>query len=139
MDIVKLRCASADKVNMQERRLETRMMCADMIEVRWNQGARTRHTVALLEDISTSGACLQMEVPLGMGVRIYWETPEQKFAGIVCYCEYREIGYFIGVEFAPGTRWSEEEYQPQHLLDPKRVVARPARCDGPDSWENPLQ
>jgi hypothetical protein len=120
---------------MQERRLETRMMCADMIEVRWNQGARTRHTVALLEDISPSGACLQMEAPLQMGMRIHWETPQQKFSGTVCYCEYREIGYFIGVEFAPGTRWSEEDYQPQHLLDPKHVVPRPAKPRGLDAWE----
>jgi hypothetical protein len=44
--------------------------------------------------------------------------------GIVKYCVFREIGYFLGVEFEAGTRWSQRHFRPQHLLDPRRLVTR---------------
>jgi hypothetical protein len=108
---------------MRERRSEIRMLCADLVEVRWRSGAgRPRRATALLEDISASGACLQMEtaVPLGIGIR--WECPKREFAGYVRYCVYREIGYFVGVEFDSTSRWSKAAYKPQHLLALKRLV-----------------
>jgi hypothetical protein len=37
---------------------------------------------------------------------------------------FREIGYFLGVEFEPGSQWSQRSYRPQHLLDPRRLVNR---------------
>jgi len=46
------------------------------------------------------------------------------FTGRVRYCVYREIGYFVGVEFEPESRWSKETYQPQHLLDLQRLMKR---------------
>jgi len=55
---------------------------------------------------------------------IHWESPRQAFAGHVRYCVYREIGYFIGVEFEPESKWSKETYQPQHLLDLRRLMGR---------------
>ncbi len=45
------------------------------------------------------------------------DSPYQRFTGKVCYCSYREIGYFVGVKFEAGTEWSEDVYLPQHLLD----------------------
>jgi len=78
--------------------------------------------MALLEDISASGACLQFEEPVPVGAEIAWET----FRGLVSYCVYREIGYFAGVVFNADTPWSEDSYQPHHLLDPRRI--RPFRA-----------
>jgi hypothetical protein len=46
--------------------------------------------------------------------------------GKVRYCVFREIGYFLGVEFEPGHRWSQKQFRPQHLLDPRRLVHRAA-------------
>jgi len=89
------------------------MLCADMLHVSWNR----RHATALLEDISPSGACLQMELEVPVGVEIRWRSGKQEFTGKVVYCTYREIGYFVGVEFAPGQKWSQSEYEPEHLLD----------------------
>jgi hypothetical protein len=37
---------------------------------------------------------------------------------------YREIGYFLGIEFEPGCKWSARHFKPQHLLDPRRLVTR---------------
>jgi hypothetical protein len=110
---------------MQERRFEVRMMCADMVEVCWtNRSGVSRRTMALLEDISPSGACLQVETSVPVGARIRWDSPRKGLSGVVRYCVYREIGYFVGVEFDPSSKWSKKVYKPQHLLDLKRLMQR---------------
>src|SRR5258707_6108690 len=108
-----------------ERRTEARMLCADMVEIRWKDrfGKQCKAT-ALLEDISPSGACLQTEAPVPIGSDIGWDSPKQFFSGYVRYCVYREIGYFVGVEFGGSTKWSERTYSPQHLLDLQKLVAK---------------
>jgi hypothetical protein len=79
----------------------------------------------LLEDISSSGACLQLESPVPAGVELRWRCPGGEFRGLVCYCVYREIGYFVGVSFDSASQWSQNRYQPQHLLDPSRLAGPP--------------
>jgi hypothetical protein len=110
---------------MLDRRIELRMLCADLVDVQWKDpSGRTRRGVANLEDISLSGACLQVDrpVPLGTGFRISY--PNGELVGKVKYCVFREIGYFLGIEFEPGSRWSQRHFRPQHLLDPRRLVSR---------------
>ena len=120
---VKVFGTKTDMVIMQEKRLEVRMLCADMIEVHWKDRAgKARRATALLEDICSAGACLQLETPIALGSEIHWEGPRQSFHGAVRYCVYREIGYFIGIEFASTSRWSRKTYKPQHLLDPRRLL-----------------
>ena len=101
------------------------MLCADLVDIQWrDQNNRNRRGVANLEDISLSGACIQVErpVPLGSAIRITY--PSGELLGRVKYCVFREIGYFLGVEFDPGNRWSQRAYRPQHLLDPRRLITR---------------
>jgi hypothetical protein len=101
------------------------MMCADMVEVRWeDENQQPQRVVALLEDISSYGACLQLENPLPLGTRVDWDCPKQSFSGVVRYCVYREIGFFAGVEFAGACRWSLKAFKPQHLLDLKKLLVR---------------
>lgn len=108
---------------MEERRTEVRMLCADMVEVCWRErSGRVRQATAVLEDISPSGACLQLEAPVPLGVQLGWRSPKQEFTGRVRYCVYREIGYYVGVEFSEDSRWSKQAYKPQHLLDPKKLM-----------------
>lgn len=109
---------------MDDRRSEARMLCADMIEVWWKDSAgKTGRSMALLEDISPSGACLQLEAAIPLASEIRWRSPKQQFEGHVRYCVYREIGYFVGVEFATASRWSSKRYRPQHLLDLQKLAA----------------
>ena len=111
-------------VMQDERRTEVRMLCADMVDVCWkDQAGRRRQAVGLLEDISPSGACLQMENPVPLGVEIRWQSPKRQFTGHVQYCVYREIGYFVGVQFDSASRWSKRVYKPQHLLDLQQLLA----------------
>jgi len=99
------------------------MLCADMVEVCWSdQGGRKKTATGLLEDICASGACIQMEAPVPAGTAIRWRSPAQEFNGKVRYCVYREIGYFVGVEFLADSRWSKKAFRPQHLLDLKKLM-----------------
>jgi len=119
---------SADRRDMQRPRAEIRMLCADMVEVCWREpeGRKCKST-ALLEDISRSGMCLQFEIPVPIGTYVDVCCPGDKLAGVVRYCVYREIGYFVGVELEPSSRWSRKQFEPQHLLDLEELVSRSAR------------
>ena len=101
------------------------MLCADLIDIQWrDHTGRNRRGVANLEDISLSGACLQVERPVTLGSAIRMAYPNGELTGVVKYCVFRDIGYFLGVEFDPGSRWCQRSYRPQHLLDPRRLVNR---------------
>ncbi len=113
---------------MQERRLEPRLLCADLVEIHWeDKSGRTRRAVANLEDISMSGACLQLEnaIPLKSRVRVTYGGGSLE--GEVRYCVYREIGYFLGVKFDQENKWSQQQFRPQHLFDPRRLGAKSPR------------
>ena len=108
---------------MVERRVESRMMCADLVEVSWTEGSGPRRrAIANLEDISLVGACIQVDqaLPLHTKVRIGYGSGE--LCGKVRYCVYREIGFFAGIEFDPQSRWSQSEFEPRHLLDPMHLT-----------------
>lgn len=110
---------------MLDRRFEPRMLCADLVDVQWrDQSGRRRRGVANLEDISLCGACLQVDRPIPLGTVFRISYPKGELSGKVKYCVFREIGYFLGVEFDPGSRWSQRHFRPQHLLDPRRLVTR---------------
>lgn len=101
------------------------MLCADLVDVQWkDQTGRRRRGVANLEDISLSGACLQVDRPVQLGTLFRISYPNGELMGKVKYCVFREIGYFLGIEFDPNSRWSQRHFRPQHLLDPRRLVNR---------------
>lgn len=101
------------------------MLCADLVDVQWKEkNGRLRRAVANLEDISVSGACLQVDRAVPLESTLHIRYPKGELQGRVCYCVYREIGYFLGIEFEPGYRWSVRQFRPQHLLDPRRMVGR---------------
>jgi hypothetical protein len=114
---------------MNERRGEPRLLCADLVEVEWSAAGRRHRCVANLEDISAAGLCLQVESPVPLDAEVSIRMNEDLFAGSVRYCVHREIGYYLGISFAEGTRWTPRAYRPQHLLDPQKLVRRPTRAD----------
>ena len=110
---------------MHERRIEPRMLCADLVDIRWkDKSGRSRRAVANLEDISLSGACLQLDLPIPLETNLRIGHPKGELEGRIRYCVYREIGYFLGVQFEPGSKWSQRAFKPLHLLDPRRLVIR---------------
>jgi hypothetical protein len=98
------------------------MLCADLIDVWWlDQPGQTIKALANLEDISNSGACVQLDVPIPEGTLLHIRHSKVEFDGCVKYCVFREIGYFVGVEFSSGFEWDEKLFQPEHLLDPRAL------------------
>lgn len=104
---------------MKERRAELRLWCSDLIKVRL-QGQSAELT-ANLEEISPSGACVQLEQPVSAGAGITLWLGRREFKARVVYCIHNEIGYFAGLEFEAGQKWSRQIYEPKHLLDPTQV------------------
>jgi hypothetical protein len=108
-----------------DRRASRRIWCAELVEVRWkDKEGKLQRSTANLEDISRTGVCVMMEgdVPIDTAVVVCCEGVE--LPGAVRYCAYRDSSYFLGVEFAEGTRWSRLRFQPQHMLDPRELVNR---------------
>ncbi len=107
---------------MKENRTEARLLCADLVKVEW-RGAdgSIRREDANLEDISLSGACLQLDssIPVGTVVRMLHSKGD--LIGKVRYCIFRDIGYFTGIQFNPTSKWSTRMFRPLHLLDPRRL------------------
>ncbi|MCU1260732.1 MAG: hypothetical protein JWO80_3617 [Bryobacterales bacterium] len=96
-----------------------------MLEVEWVEPSGwLRIATALLEDISTEGACLQMESAIPISTSVELRYGGVAIPALVKYCVYREIGYYVGVEFREGFRWSEQRFHPQHLLDLKKLARK---------------
>lgn len=111
---------------MMERRTEPRMLCADLVDVRWRDSRnRLKRAVANLEDISLSGACIQLDEQVPLGTKVSISYPKGEFTGLVRYCQFREIGYFVGLQFDAGSKWSSRVYKPLHLLDPRSLSSKP--------------
>lgn len=112
-------------MRMEERRIDNRLLCADLVEVSWeDESGRKKRRVANLEDISLSGICVQMEKELPIGTAITMSYGDGELVGVVRYCTYRDIGYFLGIQLEDGCRWSTQHFKPQHLLDPGELVDR---------------
>lgn len=113
---------------MMERRLEVRCLCSDLIRVHWKDAQNEMQTMeAVLEDICTQGACVQVEEPIPPGVAITMTVLAggvMRFTGSVSYCLYREYGYFVGIRFSEETRWSSGAFEPRHLTNLQALVAK---------------
>ena len=111
-----------------EQRIDPRMMCAELVEVLWKDKAgRLHRDVANLEDISLSGACVQLEKPVQKGTRITVNYGDGEMPATVRYCLYRDLAYFLGVQFDDGCKWSTQRFRPQYMLDPRELVLRAAK------------
>ena len=107
---------------MDDKRLEPRMLCADLVEIRWKDiEGEERKAIANLEDISHYGACLQLDMAVPLQTTIQIGYPTGQLHGRIRYCVFREIGYFLGVEFDPGQKWSKSTFKPQYMFDPRQL------------------
>lgn len=108
---------------MADKRIEPRLMCADLIDVEWRDAeGRIHQTVANLEDISSMGACIQVDTEVPLRTTVQLRTGKSELTGEVRYCVFREFGYFLGVQFPPGVKWNTRAFKPMHLFDPRELL-----------------
>ena len=118
----------ADIMGMEYERSESRLLCAELVRITWKEPAgRGRKGTAILENISSSGACLQLEKPVPVNSSIQIRLSKGYLRGSVRYCVYRDIGYFVGLQFDTGFKWSRRMHQPEHMLDLQRLLSRAIR------------
>jgi hypothetical protein len=112
---------------MKQRRESQRNMCAELVAIRWTDADGCQRTEpATLEDISATGVCLHLEHLIEPDTVVTVVHPTGVFQGTVKYCTYEEIGYFLGVAFEDGYRWSKTDFQPSHLLElPANLIKFP--------------
>jgi|GEM_PF-374727 len=105
-----------------ERRREPRLMCADLVDVLWQDelGAWQKET-ANLEDISEHGLCVQLEREIPVGTQVRVQCGEVEIPGEIRYCREELYGWFYGVAMQPGTQWPKDRFQPKHLFDPQSL------------------
>jgi len=103
-------------------------MCAEMVNIQWkDKTGKQRKYTGLLENISVYGTCLQLDAPLELKTPLEIAYRKGHLEGSVTYCFFREIGYWVGVQFAPTAKWSRREYRPKHLLDLKKLLTKAPR------------
>jgi hypothetical protein len=104
----------ADK---QDMRTEDRELCADLVKIEWMpESGPMRSDWAILEDISASGACLQVEQPILPGTTVFLNFPDNRCQARIQYCKYGRMSYLLGLRFEQGYRWSRRRFKPDHLL-----------------------
>ena len=104
-----------------------RLLCADMIFVEVEtKPKRWRRFHGNLEDISPSGACVEVDEPISVGVSIRLVCRGFRVTGTVRHCTFQKTGHLIGLEFQEGQKWSRGRFWPKHLTDPRAVKAKPA-------------
>jgi hypothetical protein len=109
---------------MLNRRNNPRNLCSDIVELSWSdESGWPFRTHAVIEDIADSGACLQSEIQIPVGADISIQLGSTGFEAQVRYCTLIDHGYFVGVEFVQGSRWSPGVGTPKHLLQPEHLVA----------------
>jgi hypothetical protein len=100
-------------------------MCADLLQVHWTDDKGQRRTeVGVLEDISTTGVCLQLEHPVREETEVSLHYPNGKYEGKVKYCIFLRTGFLIGIAFDEGYRWSKTDFVPSHLLELPPVISK---------------
>ena len=100
--------------------METRCLCADLVRLTWSGGT----VEAVLEDIAGPGGCVQVEEPIPLGSAMTLTIGGSKFSGHVCYCVYRDYGYFVGLRFSADKAWTVDQVAPQHLTNLETLMRR---------------
>jgi hypothetical protein len=110
---------------MRMRRKEARSLCSDLVKLEWKDDEGWLHELpGVLEDISGRGACVQVESPVPAETELLISQGDRW--GMQCrvvYCEFHDIGYFLGLEFASGELWDQGVFRPRHLLDLNKLMA----------------
>ena len=102
---------------MQNRRSEPRFMCAELVKLRIRRAAGLVEVVANLEDISDSGACVQLEAAVEAGADVEMICAKCRLKGQVRYCRFAEIGYDVGIAFEEEGSPKRRHFIPEHLLE----------------------
>jgi len=110
--------------------VKTQYMCSEIIQLKqFENGGGIQTSTAILEEISPDSACIQTDAPMPEGTLLRLVCSGCAYycelEGKVVHCQFRpQLGYFVDVEFAPGSEWCAETYAPAHLWDPASLIEK---------------
>ncbi len=128
---------------MKEHRSENRILCADLVEVRWLDSSGEPHSeIANIEGISVNGASLTLDVGLPPGTAVQLRMPHGEFNATIRECRHEpDFGFALRAESMNKSRWSRLGFRPRHLFDPRglerREAAKAERREAPPSTPHP--
>lgn len=111
-----------------------RYLCSELMNVCVLAGNRAvREVIGILDEISASGACLQLEENPGMNTRLRFASLDaigsSVMEGTVTSCEHVPgVGYYVEVRFTHNFYWRPAIYKPKHLLDCGQDLRRRREC-----------
>jgi len=92
---------------MQEKRVETRYLCSDLVRPVWSEGhQRQRDETVVLKYLRLGRLRAGGENPVAENSRVRLACREQEFHGYVRSCYWRDDGYFLGIACDAGSKWS---------------------------------
>jgi hypothetical protein len=86
----------------------------------WEGAPGARWHTGIVEDVSASGVCLSLDVPVPPGCTVQIRSGGGIRKALVRYCEAGQYSYLIGLEF-DGMGAGMRAWRPRHLLDPQRL------------------
>lgn len=114
-----------------------RYLCSSLVSIRLPvSGSRERKLDANLEEISASGAYLNVEEPLHPPLPLSIVCSDSKgkhrFEGVVT-ASFKDpaAGCYVEIKFSPGTTWSPEIFRPNHLIRASAVLGMPSADPAP--------
>lgn len=108
---------------------ENRYFCSNLVSLQLPaSGGGWRDLIGNLEEISSSSACVNVEEPIVVGLSLCMVCSHLhgtcEFPGQVVDCQHdARTGYYVHIEFSPGSRWSPEVYSPKHLIRANTLVS----------------
>ncbi len=110
---------------MDTKKAKSTMLCSEILNLHLQYKAgRERELKANLEEIWSSGALLLTDARVPLSTPTWFAAGGYEFRGKVAARKFLEgLGYFVEVQFASNSHWSEQKYRPQHLLNPLVLLA----------------
>jgi hypothetical protein len=101
------------------------VMCSEILSLHLqSREGRERELKVNLEEIWSSGAVFQADVPIGPFTSLWFAGGGCEFRGqVIARALLLGLGYFIEMRFHPGCVWSERKYRPKHLFNPADLLA----------------
>ena len=112
-------------------RLESRFLCADLVQVTWTAKGQLHEHGGNLEDTSPSGCRLLMDQTIPEGTAVEIRCGSNVFNGTVRSTRASDIGFDLGIQFTQKGTWKREDFEPRHLLDLNALLREAAgrgRC-----------
>src|ERR1035438_2164774 len=101
------------------------MLCSEILNLHLrSKTGRERELKANLEEIWSSGALLLIDARVPLSSRIWFAAGGREFRGTVAARKiFKGLGYFVEIQFASNSHWSEQKYRPKHFLNPLVLLA----------------